>query len=183
MSVEMTAIYIVWAVWALSWAAAAWWQRGVTGKAPGQWKYMVILFAGFFLLFRPWLHLRLWHLPSAGLWLCFALTVAGFLFCWWARIHLGGYWSSAVTRKEDHRIIDTGPYALVRHPIYTGIILASFAMAAAKGTSPALVGAALTVLGWYMKARLEERFLRQELGAQAYDSYAARTAMLVPFLF
>ncbi len=71
----------------------------------------------------------------------------------------------------------------MRHPIYTGIIVASYATAAAEGTTlTAFLGATLMTLGWYIKARLEERFLRAELGAEAYDAYARRTAMLVPFV-
>ena len=78
-------------------------------------------------------------------------------------------------------MIDTGPYAIVRHPIYTGIILAAFATAAIKGTVFALAGAAIMTLGFWIKARLEERFLRQELGAAGYDAYSRRVPMLVPF--
>jgi protein-S-isoprenylcysteine O-methyltransferase Ste14 len=91
-------------------------------------------------------------------------------------------WSSAVTRKHDHHIVDTGPYRIVRHPIYTGIIVASFATAAATGTPGSLVGAVIMLLGWYAKARVEERFLREQLGAQAYDAYARKTAMLIPLV-
>jgi protein-S-isoprenylcysteine O-methyltransferase Ste14 len=86
-----------------------------------------------------------------------------------------------VTRKADHRIVDTGPYGIVRHPIYTGIILSVFATAAFKGTGVAFLGAAIMTVGFWIKARLEERFLRQELGAETYDSYRRRVPMLVPF--
>ena len=57
------------------------------------------------------------------------LTLAGTLFTWWARIHLGRFWSNAITRKEGHRVIDTGPYGLVRHPIYTGLSAACWRLA------------------------------------------------------
>ena len=87
------------------------------------------------------------------------LTLAGILFTWWGRIHLGRLWSSAITRKEDHRVVDSGPYALVRHPIYTGLIAAILATAAAEGTATALAGAALVTFGLWLKARTEERFL------------------------
>jgi protein-S-isoprenylcysteine O-methyltransferase Ste14 len=87
-----------------------------------------------------------------------------------------------VTKKEGHHVVDTGPYRLVRHPIYTGIILSSFATAFEKGTSIAVAGAATMALGWYLKARLEERFLREQLGAEAYGAYAARVPMLLPFV-
>jgi protein-S-isoprenylcysteine O-methyltransferase Ste14 len=107
----------------------------------------------------------------------------GLIFAWWARIHLGRLWSARITRKEGHKVIDTGPYAFVRHPIYTGLIFAALATAAERGSALAVLGAVLFCAGYWMKARLEERFLRQELGADAYDRYATRTAMLVPFLF
>lgn len=181
---SMAPIYAVWVAWALSWLVAALWKHRTARTASGQFAYRLILFAGIALLFgTPPRMTALWHLPAAGLWLCAGLTALGFSFCWWARLHLGVYWSSDVGRKADHRIIDSGPYALVRHPIYTGIILAGFATAAARGTGLALAGAAVMTVSWYVKARLEERFLRQELGAGAYDVYAARTAMLVPFIF
>src|SRR6266478_3046815 len=75
-----------------------------------------------------------------------------------------------------------GLYWFVRHPIYTGIIIASFATAIDKGTYVALAGAVLMLVGWFIKARVEERFLRTELGPEAYDAYARKTAMLVPFV-
>jgi protein-S-isoprenylcysteine O-methyltransferase Ste14 len=108
------------------------------------------------------------------------LCLIGFGFAWWARLHLGQLWSAFVTRKSDHHIIDTGPYRIVRHPIYTGIILAAMALAVVKGTVLAIAGALLVMLGFWVKARLEEGFLRQQLGAEAYDSYRRRVPMLVP---
>jgi protein-S-isoprenylcysteine O-methyltransferase Ste14 len=73
------------------------------------------------------------------------------------------------------------PYGIVRHPIYTGILLAILATMAAKGTIPAVAGALVIILGLWMKARLEEGFLREQLGADAYDAYRRRVPMLVPF--
>lgn len=140
--------------------------------------------AGVWMLFAPLRPSRvgpLWQTPDTIGWVLVALTAGGFLFCWWARIHLGSLWSGWVTKKTGHHVVDTGPYRLVRHPIYTGIILASYATAIEKGTGLALIGAGVMVLGWYIKARLEERFLRQELGREAYDAYAAHVPMLIPF--
>ena len=107
--------------------------------------------------------------------------VAGFLFCWWARVHLGQLWSGNITLKADHRVVDTGPYRLVRHPIYTGLILAALATALEKATVLGLSGVLLITFGFWLKARFEEGFLRAQLGAAAYDAYAARTPMLIPF--
>jgi len=124
----------------------------------------------------------LWQSPISFSWLTAAIVCLGLLFTWWARIHLGRLWSSSVGRKADHRVVDTGPYAIVRHPIYTGISVASFATAAMRGTALAWLGAGVMTLGWYVKARMEEEFLREELGAEAYGAYAQRVPMLVPLL-
>src|SRR5262249_978786 len=119
--------------------------------------------------------------PGVG-WSMAVLAVLGFLFTWWARIFLGRLWSGTVTRKEQHHLVDTGPYALVRHPIYTGIITATLATAMLRGTAFAFLGFALMTLRWCIKARLEENFLREQLGPEKYDAYARRVPMLVPFV-
>jgi len=195
-----TAIFIPWSIWAVTWIAAAVWANR-TVKRPGigkEWGYRVVTLAGFMLLFAfagkyanghltlyafpgP-MNVRRWALPENAGWAMVALAASGCLFAWWARIYLGRLWSGSITRKEGHRVVDTGPYRFVRHPIYTGLITAGFATAAVSGTLRGLAGAALLLVGYWLKARVEERFLRAELGAQAYDAYAAKTAMLVPFV-
>jgi protein-S-isoprenylcysteine O-methyltransferase Ste14 len=96
-------------------------------------------------------------------------------------VQLGRLWSGSVTRKADHRVIDTGPYAIVRHPIYTGLLWATLVSAVASGTILSLLGIGAMILGFWLKARLEERFLVQQLGPQAYDAYCRRVPMLLPF--
>ena len=83
-------------------------------------------------------------------------------------IHLGRFWSNEITRKEGHRVIDTGPYGLVRHPIYTGLIAAILATGLAVGTATAILGAVLISFGLSVKARAEESFLTSELDPSAY---------------
>jgi protein-S-isoprenylcysteine O-methyltransferase Ste14 len=90
-------------------------------------------------------------------------------------------WSARITRKTDHKVVDSGPYALVRHPIYTGLLLALLATAAAKGTMLGVAGFLILLIGIWVKARLEERWLTEELGADAYGNYRRRVPMLVPF--
>jgi len=174
---------VLWVVWFVTWwAAAAWSDRAV--KSPGagpQLLYTLLTIAGGVLLFGVFPVERWWRLPPAAGWGTVVLAGAGFAFAWWARIHLGRFWARSVSRKADHRVVDTGPYALVRHPIYTGIILATIATAALKATAFAWAGMLVMTLGWYVKARLEERFLKGELG-NAYAAYAARVPMLVPFI-
>jgi protein-S-isoprenylcysteine O-methyltransferase Ste14 len=187
MSPQM-AVEGVWAVWVVSWFIAAAWSARTRArpKLGSEVAYRVITLIGVALLFdRNWRRdaaISYWMAPSWAEWSLVALAVAGFAFCWWARLHLGSLWSGSVTRKEGHRIVDTGPYALVRHPIYTGIIIASAATAALAGTWISAAGLALVTLGCWIKARLEERFLRAELGPSDYDAYARRTGMLLPFL-
>ncbi|MBL6937291.1 MAG: isoprenylcysteine carboxylmethyltransferase family protein [Alphaproteobacteria bacterium] len=189
------AIYLPWGAWAVSWCVAALWANRTvsTPGARSQLRYRLLAFAGFVLLLanamRPYDHGfqqarlgTLWSLPSGAQWAMVWLATLGFAFCWWARIHLGALWSSAITRKEGHHVVDTGPYALVRHPIYTGLLTAAFATMMVRGTSYAVAGFALLVAAYVMKGRMEEGFLRVELGAEAYDAYARKTAMLVPFL-
>lgn len=197
------AIYLAWLVWAVSWALAAVWSSQAQSR-PGlgvEAAYRAVAVVGVILLFFTASHAPgasgwprvvipmppawtwpLWSLPRAAAWACTALSVAGFAFAWWARIYLGTLWSGSITRKADHHIVDTGPYGLVRHPIYTGIILAAFALAAVKATAAALLGAAVLTFSFWLKARLEEGFLSAELGAEAYAGYRRRVPMLVPFL-
>jgi protein-S-isoprenylcysteine O-methyltransferase Ste14 len=178
---------LAWGLWALSWLAAALWTAPTVKRsaAGARWLHLVIILAGILLLFgktSAWLQaVRLWHVGYGGAWVLALLTIPGFLFAWWARLHLGRLWSGAVTRKEGHYVVDSGPYAIVRHPIYTGLLGATLATALAEATLPALCGFALIALGLWLKARLEEEFLRQELGREAYDFYRRRVPMLVPF--
>ena len=176
----------VWALWAMSWFVAAIWSGRTQARpmAGSQLLYRAVTFIGAVMLFdfRGWGPPPLWRLSETGEWAMVWLAVAGFAFCWWARLHLGRLWSGSVTRKEGHHIVDTGPYRLVRHPIYTGMIVAALATAIDRGTIVSMIGLVLMVLGCWIKARLEERFLRSELGADAYDAYAKRTGMLAPFL-
>ena len=124
----------------------------------------------------------IWEISYGGTYALGAVMLAGLLLTWWARIYLGPLSSSVIARKQDHRIIDSGPYALVRHPIYTGLIIALLATAAAEGRATALIGVAFVILGIWLKARSEERFLMAEFGAEVYGSYCHRVAMLIPFL-
>ena len=110
------------------------------------------------------------------------MAAAGYGFCWWARLHLGRLWSGFVTLKEGHRLVDTGPYGLVRHPIYSGLMFSIAMTALMKPAAICLLGAAAVIIGFRQVARIEERFLRAQLGAADYDAYAARVPMLVPRL-
>jgi protein-S-isoprenylcysteine O-methyltransferase Ste14 len=183
-----TLFAIFWIGWALSWIIAARWS-GRTEKRLATWDvwtYRIVIGIGIVMLSHWTAHKlgerRLWHVGFNGAYVLAMLTLAGILFAWWARIYLGRLWSGAITRKEDHHIVDSGPYAFVRHPIYTGLIGATLATAAAQATVTGLVGFAFIAAGLWLKARTEERFLSSELGHDAYAGYQRRVPMLVPFL-
>ena len=178
----------VWFVWWITWLAAAAWSDRAVKRPPrrSQIVYRVLAAGGAILLFGLFRHdVRvegiLWQTADALSWVMVVIAFVGLLFTWWARIHLGRLWSSSVGRKADHRVVDTGPYSIVRHPIYSGITLASIATAVLRGTLTAWLGVVVMTLGWYVKARMEEEFLREELGADAYGAYASRVPMLMPF--
>jgi len=177
-----------WIVFAASWLLAAAWRRPVRQRLgiKRELTYRAILIVGGLVSLIP-SHgyegpLRLWHVDAIQAWLCVLLIAAGFLFSWWARVHLGDLWSGQITTKDGHTLIDTGPYALVRHPIYTGILMAVYATAVAKGTIPGLIGLILITAGLWIKATLEERWLSTELQDEAYRRYRRRVPMLIPFM-
>jgi protein-S-isoprenylcysteine O-methyltransferase Ste14 len=172
----------------VSWLAASFWSARTQKRAGVSItsSYHILIGVGAVLM-TPWAARRLgaaplWNVGEVGAYLLAAATLAGLAFTWWARIHIGRLWSRVITRKEGHRIVDSGPYALVRHPIYTGLIAALVASAIAEATPTALGGAALLAFGFRVKARGEERFLSAELGAEAYAAYRRRVPMLLPRL-
>src|SRR5512146_138312 len=109
----LDAILYVWIVWFATWMIAALWVNR-TVKMPSEREQLplrILIGAGAGLLF--WGHRSAPGIaPDAG-WLLFAIVVSGILFAWWARLHLGRLWSGRIAKKEHHRVIDTGPYAIV----------------------------------------------------------------------
>jgi protein-S-isoprenylcysteine O-methyltransferase Ste14 len=108
-----------------------------------------------------------------------ALTVLGILFAFYARFHLGRNWSGNVTIKTDHELIRTGPYARIRHPIYTGILLAIMGSGLATDTWRAVLGFGLVVAGFWLKARREEALLEREFGV-TFAEHIRATGMFLP---
>jgi protein-S-isoprenylcysteine O-methyltransferase Ste14 len=120
----------------------------------------------------------LWSVTPALGWAMVGLTAAGIAFAWWARIALGKLWSGGVERMADHRVVESGPYRWVRHPIYTGLIAGAVALAVIQAKPWAMAGAVLFSLGFILKARVEERFLEREIGG--YEDYRRRVSMILP---
>jgi protein-S-isoprenylcysteine O-methyltransferase Ste14 len=130
----------------------------------------------------PWLYRQLWPSGIWSFWIGAAVTVIGLLFAVWARRHLGSNWSQAVTVKQDHELITTGPYAVVRHPIYTGILTGFLGTTIALSQVRGVIGFVLIFLVLWAKLRKEEEWMRSQFG-ETYATYAHQTAALLPYLF
>jgi protein-S-isoprenylcysteine O-methyltransferase Ste14 len=112
-------------------------------------------------------------------WMGAIATLAGVLFAIWARYTIGKEWSGEVQIKEDHQLIRSGPYAHIRHPIYTGMLLALTGTAITVGEYRAILGVALFLIGFVRKAKKEESFLASEFGP-AFDEHRRHTGFFLP---
>lgn len=109
------------------------------------------------------------HSPAIA-WTGFLVTVAGAALAIVARAILGANWSGRVTIKQGHELIRRGPYAIVRHPIYSGLLLSVVGTAIFFGGVRHLLAIPLTLYGWSGKIQEEEKLLAEEFGEQ-YDAY------------
>ena len=179
---------LIWLAFLASWVGASFWQgqpKKQVMTLESQRYRLPILVGG--ILYTPFIAEAmgwkpLWVLGNTGIIIAAVLSVAGIAFAWWGRLHLGKFWSNTITHKEDHRVIDTGPYGIVRHPIYTGLIFGMLVTGVAIGLVTTILGAILISLGMWQKGRMEEVFLSKELGEDAYGAYCRRVPMIIPFL-
>ena len=183
----MRLIQWLWCAWALYWLLAALRSKATRRREPlgSRLAHVLPLAIGGALLAwpdRPWRAMawRLWPPSSVAQGIGVALVIAGLAFTVWARVHLGRNWSGTVTVKQDHELIRTGPYARVRHPIYTGLIAALLGITIASGTVHAALGMAIIVLSLVRKSRVEEDFMRATFPGE-YQRYSAQVPALIPF--
>jgi protein-S-isoprenylcysteine O-methyltransferase Ste14 len=179
---------ILWVAWFAYWMVAA---RNVkaTSRREGVTTFLlnrVFVVVGALLLVIPrqplhWLNARFVPPTMAMYWLGFVIVAAGLGFAVWARLHLGRNWSATVTIKQDHELVRTGPYGLVCHPIYSGILLAVLGTAIAIGEWRGLIAFVLFTVGFVIKLKAEERFMSETFGEQ-YARYRAEVPALVPFV-
>jgi protein-S-isoprenylcysteine O-methyltransferase Ste14 len=114
-------------------------------------------------------------------WTAAALSVIGLGFAIWARVQLGRNWSPRPAAKEEHELVTTGPYAYVRHPIYTGVILMAFG-AAVTGSFWGIGVFIIACLTFILRIGKEEQIIL-ELFPNEYPEYQKRTKRLVPFVW
>jgi protein-S-isoprenylcysteine O-methyltransferase Ste14 len=180
-------ITLLWVAWALYWLISARGLKKVQRRESisSRLVYLLpVLVGGVLLAWRsmPWSFLteRLWPRSEGAYWVGVALLAGGIAFAIWARAHLGRNWSGSVTVKEGHELIRTGPYALVRHPIYTGLITAVIGTAIASGTVRAALAVLVITVSLLLKLRTEERFMEDTFPGE-YARYRAEVPALVPF--
>ena len=146
--------------------------------------HLALITLGQILVFLPVPGLRTRWLPHSTplIVIGLAMQLAFSVFMIWARRTLGRHWSGAVTTKQDHELIRSGPYRLVRHPIYTGLMGIYLATVLVSGEVHGLVGFALLSLAYWRKIRMEEHYLGELFGPQ-YEAYRSATAALIPGVF
>ncbi|HTS05899.1 MAG TPA: isoprenylcysteine carboxylmethyltransferase family protein [Candidatus Eisenbacteria bacterium] len=144
---------------------------------------IVVVVVAYEMLFAHWslgpLQLRFVPNESWIAWAGIAITWVGVALAIWARYCLGAYWSARVTLKEGHQLISSGPYAYVRHPIYTGMLVGCIGAALVVGEWRGVLAVILLLLAHSRKAMREESLLTREFG-EAYASYKTRTGFLFP---
>jgi protein-S-isoprenylcysteine O-methyltransferase Ste14 len=181
-------ILVLWVAWLALWMAMAPWVKAAA-QSENAWSRLMhvgpLVLAGY-LVAAP-------HVPIAPLndhfapfssWLpAFGagLTLVGLALAVWARVLLAGNWSGDVQLKEAHELVVDGPYRWVRHPIYTGLLVALLGTALAVGEWRGLIAMAIAAISFWRKLRLEETLMRRQFG-EAYARYAKRAPALIPFV-
>ena len=178
-------IGILWVAWVAYWLVAARYtlsnQRTeslLTGAS-----YRVLLVLGAILLAFPDrlgpANPLLWPQSAITVAIGLGLAIIGLSIAVWARRHLGKYWSGRITLKVDHHVIQSGPYAFVRHPIYSGILFALLGTVISIGTVQSCIAIAPMFASFVLKLTLKERWLCAHLGTE-YEQYRRRVKALIP---
>ena len=177
---------MLWMGWVAYWIVAA--RHTLTNQRTESLltgaSYRVLLVLGIILLAFPEYRLSpanpiLWPQSAFTMAIGLGLAIIGLGIAVWARRHLGRYWSGRITLKVDHQVIQSGPYAFVRHPIYSGILLALLGTVISIGTVRSCIAIVLMFLSFVVKLTLEERWLCAHFGAE-YEKYRRRVKALIP---
>ena len=149
-------------------------------------RYWLVLVIGYFLVVKssslppPFDWLVVPHTTSSA-WVGAFLCVSGLVFAIWARVILGRNWSGVITLKEGHELIERGPYRVVRHPIYTGILAMFAGTAIATGYFGGFLGLLLVFVSFWLKLKREEDLMLKHFPGK-YAVYQRRVKRIIPFL-
>lgn len=179
---------VMWLSWISYWLAAAGNVKATAWREPlvSRLLHIVPLTLAAVLLFParapiPALGERFLSVGTWPFWLGAVLTLAGLLFTVWARVHLGTNWSATITVRQDHKLVTNGPYRFVRHPIYSGLLVAFVGSALARAEWRGVLAAFLVFCALWRKLRIEEQRMREQFGS-AYEEYASRVVALIPYV-
>jgi protein-S-isoprenylcysteine O-methyltransferase Ste14 len=190
-AVPGTVVFLSFDVFVIVWLAMAWRTKKKVFRQPAAEAraYAIPLLLGIALLtpvlrFVPpvaFLAAPFYRLSPALAWVAAGLAVAGLVLALWSRFALGRNWSGQVTLKEGHELVTSGPYAAVRHPIYTALILLFGGFAVLLASVSAWLGWALMTVSFWIKLRQEEALMLRQF-PDGYPAYMARTKRLFPAL-
>lgn len=175
----------LWTAFGAYWLIASFWRREIKQTEPWveRLSHLIPLTVAFALIFRTQMNFGALGArfipPSIFSVVGLVLTAAGIAFAIWARVYLGMNWSASVTIRSGHELIGGGPYRFVRHPIYTGMIVGLAGTVLMVGEVRALVGFAVAIVSFYLKAKKEDAWLTREFGTQ-FNAYASHTGMFFP---
>lgn len=183
--VELIPWYIFAAYWLISALKVK--RTKAREKSADRLATLVVVALAYELLFGTWLRIGVLQqrfIPQETWidWAGIALSWLGTALAIWARHCIGEYWSARVTLKEDHQLIRSGPYARVRHPIYTGMLVGTIGTALVVGEWRGVLAVVLLLAGHWRKALREESLLTREFGEE-YAAYRRSTGFLLPRLW
>ena len=178
----MTPADIAWIAIGVVWFVYAFRNKATARRQPAAWLAVHLLILGIAIALLKVRTPR--FIPDAPVvdWTAQALQILGIAFAIWARFHIGRNWSGLVTLKEDHALLRTGPYAVVRHPIYSGLLLAVLGVALGRGRLTAFLGCLLLFAEFKRKSLAEERLMHLQFG-DAYTRYSHEVKALIPTLW
>ena len=180
------AVSYIWAAFGGYWRAAAWNSKTPESRESKTYRYARwgVLLVTFWLIFSEragvgFLGRRFVPTLHWIVYLGFILTLCGLALAIWARRHLSRYWSDMVGIQSGHQLICTGPYAYIRHPIYSGVLLAIAGTVVMLGEWRGLLAFVLQFSSWAVKAKKEEKLLAGHFGEQ-FAEHLQRTGFLLP---
>ncbi|HST31261.1 MAG TPA: isoprenylcysteine carboxylmethyltransferase family protein [Chthoniobacterales bacterium] len=166
--------------------AAFWTKQSVYRDRRVWWRYTLPLAIGAYLIFKgrhfpdPF-GLRVIPPMDAVAWLGVFLCIAGLAFCIWARFTIGRNWSGVITFKGGHELVRRGPYAIVRHPIYTGMLAMVVATVIVFGHIAGIIALPFVFWSFWIKLGYEEKLMLEKF-PEEYRAYQRRVKRLVPFI-
>jgi|SRR5579863_2146705 len=173
---------VVWAVFGVYWLAAAFFMKRGRHSWTSKLRIRAVIFVLAIVLAR--LGVFTGYSVNSHLWCVgfgLALFALGLGLAVWARLHIGRNWGTPMSQKEVPELVTSGPYRLVRHPIYSGILFAGVGTATALSWKW-LIAVALACVYFVYSAIVEERYLAAQF-PDTYPTYRRSTWMLVPFIF